>query len=319
MVHDEAGLISLHGPELAERSSTSRLLGAPPGYLGYGTAAGTLVDAVRRRPHCVLLVRDVDRAHPEVQAVLAGIASTGTLTDAAGRTASFRSAFVVFTLSEGEGARAVSSPAAGSPGSTGSTVDVLLPSPSAAHQQPTSQLDGATAAAAPQAAGAAAASGATGVVGAIAHDGPAPHINSTMTSLLGSVDAVIRFKPLTPDAVGQIVDAQLEHLSAALSRSGAAGSGRGVVVQLDAAARAWLARAGYSQRAGAAPLAGVLRQCVLAPVGELLLQQRQVEADLGNTAGSASATCMVGDARSPVGPVRVMATLKGEQLRFAMA
>eukprot|EP00983_Pelagomonas_calceolata_P072890 1151913-Pelagomonas_calceolata.AAC.15 len=52
--------------EYTDRASLARLLGAPPGYVGYGKASGTLVDAVRRRPHCVLVLEDVDRAHPEV-------------------------------------------------------------------------------------------------------------------------------------------------------------------------------------------------------------------------------------------------------------
>lgn len=65
LYHEPAALLQLHGGEYGSRTSVARLVGAAPGYVGYGSG-GLLTDALRRRPHCVLLVEQADRAHPEV-------------------------------------------------------------------------------------------------------------------------------------------------------------------------------------------------------------------------------------------------------------
>ncbi|GFR52667.1 hypothetical protein Agub_g15261 [Astrephomene gubernaculifera] len=93
-------LLRLDMSEYMERHSVSRLIGAPPGYVGFGEG-GKLTEAVRRRPHCVVLFDEVEKAHPEVFAVLLQILEDGRLTDSQGRTVSFKNAMVILTSNIG--------------------------------------------------------------------------------------------------------------------------------------------------------------------------------------------------------------------------
>ncbi|GEL20836.1 ATP-dependent Clp protease ATP-binding subunit [Pseudonocardia asaccharolytica] len=86
--------------EYADRSSALRLVGAPPGHIGYEDA-GQLTEAVRRSPYVVLLLDEMDKAHPEVTATLLGVLDAGRLTDAHGRTVDFSNAVVIMTSNLG--------------------------------------------------------------------------------------------------------------------------------------------------------------------------------------------------------------------------
>ncbi len=148
----------------------SRLLGAPPGYLGHDRTTGTLVDALRRRPASLLALQDFDRAHPEVQAVLAGLASEGRLQDAAGRTASLAQAIIVY-----------------------------MPSSAAAAAHSNAGAGGAPAA------------GSTAGAGVV--------LRGALAELAGVVDAVVPFSPLSDEALGLVLDAQLREAARAVQRS----------------------------------------------------------------------------------------------------
>ena len=87
-------LIRVDMSEYMEPSSVSRLLGAPPGYVGYD-AGGTLTEKVRRRPYCVLLFDELEKAHRDVTGILLQLLGDGILTDSLGRTVSFKNAIVV--------------------------------------------------------------------------------------------------------------------------------------------------------------------------------------------------------------------------------
>jgi ATP-dependent Clp protease ATP-binding subunit ClpC len=97
---DEQALVRLDMSEFQERHTVSRLVGAPPGYVGY-EEAGKLTEAVRRRPYCVLLCDEIEKAHPDVFNVLLQVMDDGRLTDAKGRTVSFKNAIVVLTSNVG--------------------------------------------------------------------------------------------------------------------------------------------------------------------------------------------------------------------------
>jgi ATP-dependent Clp protease ATP-binding subunit ClpB len=86
--------------EYQEKHSVARLIGAPPGYVGY-EEGGALTEAVRRRPYAVLLLDEVEKAHPEVLNVLLQLLDDGRLTDGQGRTVNFRNALVVMTSNLG--------------------------------------------------------------------------------------------------------------------------------------------------------------------------------------------------------------------------
>jgi len=93
-------LIRLDMTEYMEKQSVSRLIGAPPGYVGY-EEGGKLTEAVRRRPYCLVLLDELEKAHPDVLGILLQIMEEGVLTDSTGRRVSFKNAIVVMTSNVG--------------------------------------------------------------------------------------------------------------------------------------------------------------------------------------------------------------------------
>ena len=93
-------LIKIDMSEFMERHNVSRLVGAPPGYIGYDEG-GQLTEAVRRRPYCVILLDEVEKAHPEAFNILLQIMEDGQLTDATGRKVDFRHSIIVMTSNVG--------------------------------------------------------------------------------------------------------------------------------------------------------------------------------------------------------------------------
>jgi ATP-dependent Clp protease ATP-binding subunit ClpB len=96
MFDDERALVRLDMSEYQERHTVSRLVGAPPGYVGYDEG-GQLTEAVRRRPYSVVLLDEIEKAHAEVFDVLLQILDDGRLTDGQGRTVDFRNAVIIMT------------------------------------------------------------------------------------------------------------------------------------------------------------------------------------------------------------------------------
>lgn len=97
---DETAMVRLDMSEYMERHSVSRLIGAPPGYVGYEDG-GKLTEAVRRRPYCVVLLDEIEKAHPDVMNILLQLLDDGRLTDSHGRTVSFSHCIVVMTSNIG--------------------------------------------------------------------------------------------------------------------------------------------------------------------------------------------------------------------------
>ena len=93
-------LIRLDMSEFMEKQAVSRLIGAPPGYVGY-EEGGKLTEAVRRRPYCLVLLDELEKAHPDVRNILLQIMEEGCLTDSGGRRVSFRNAVVAMTTNAG--------------------------------------------------------------------------------------------------------------------------------------------------------------------------------------------------------------------------
>ena len=93
---DEHAMVRIDMSEYLEKHSVSRLVGAPPGYVGYGSG-GQLTEAVRRRPYAVVLLDEVEKAHPEVFGVLLQLLDDGRLTDGQGRTVDFTNVVLIMT------------------------------------------------------------------------------------------------------------------------------------------------------------------------------------------------------------------------------
>jgi ATP-dependent Clp protease ATP-binding subunit ClpC len=97
---DEAAMVRIDMSEFQERHTVSRLVGAPPGYVGY-EEAGQLTERVRRRPYSVLLLDEIEKAHPDVFNILLQILDDGRLTDSQGRTVDFKNAVIIMTSNMG--------------------------------------------------------------------------------------------------------------------------------------------------------------------------------------------------------------------------
>ena len=97
---DETAMVRLDMSEYMEKHSVSRLIGAPPGYVGYDEG-GALTEAVRRRPYQVVLFDEIEKAHPDVFNVLLQVLDDGRLTDGQGRTVDFRNTLIIMTSNLG--------------------------------------------------------------------------------------------------------------------------------------------------------------------------------------------------------------------------
>jgi ATP-dependent Clp protease ATP-binding subunit ClpB len=100
LFNDERAMIRLDMSEYQEKHTAARLLGAPPGYIGY-EEGGQLTEAVRRKPYCVILFDEIEKAHPDVFNVLLQMLDDGRLTDGQGRTVDFRNTLVIMTSNLG--------------------------------------------------------------------------------------------------------------------------------------------------------------------------------------------------------------------------
>ena len=99
---DENNLVRIDMSEYMEKFSVSRLIGAPPGYVGYDEG-GQLTEAVRRKPYCVILFDEIEKAHPDVFNVLLQVLDDGRITDSQGRTVDFKNTVIVMTSNIGSG------------------------------------------------------------------------------------------------------------------------------------------------------------------------------------------------------------------------
>ena len=200
-------MIRLDMSEFGQPHTAARLLGAPPGYAGFG-AGGELTERVRAKPYSLVLFDELEKADPSVTALLLQILEDGRLTDSRGREADFRNTLLVMT----------------------SNADALLR----------------------QAAGFLPDAGAQTACPAFSPE------------LLGRMDAVIRFRPLSEPVLYRIAAAQLEQIAARARRAG-------LVLELRDDPAAWLARACLGDPAGARALRRLLQRRVEDPLAGLIL------------------------------------------------
>ena len=97
---DENNMVRIDMSEYMEKHSVSRLIGAPPGYVGY-EEGGQLTEAVRRKPYCVILFDEIEKAHPDVFNILLQILDDGRVTDSKGKTVDFKNTVIILTSNLG--------------------------------------------------------------------------------------------------------------------------------------------------------------------------------------------------------------------------
>jgi ATP-dependent Clp protease ATP-binding subunit ClpA len=212
-------LIRFDMSEYMERHTVSRLIGAPPGYVGFDQG-GLLTEAVTKNPHAVVLLDEIEKAHPEVFNLLLQVMDHGTLTDNNGRKADFRN--VVLVMTTNAGAQEMSRPSIGF-----------------TQQDHTS-------------------------------DGLAIIRKSFSPEFRNRIDAIIQFASLDPHSVARVVDKLVVELEAKLGSNN-------VTLELDDAARRWIAERGYDPKMGARPMARVIQEHIKRPLAEELLFGRLAE------------------------------------------
>ncbi|NNE52580.1 MAG: ATP-dependent chaperone ClpB [Sulfitobacter sp.] len=210
---DDNAMVRIDMSEFMEKHAVARLIGAPPGYVGYDEG-GVLTEAVRRRPYQVVLFDEVEKAHPDVFNVLLQVLDDGVLTDGQGRTVDFKQTLIVLTSNLG--AQALSQ----------------LPDGGDMAQAKRDVMDAVR-----------------------AHFRP---------EFLNRLDETIIFDRLARDDMAGIVEIQLARLMKRLV-------GRKITLELDDAAKVWLAEEGYDPVFGARPLKRVIQRTLQDPLAEMLL------------------------------------------------
>ncbi|MFM7268354.1 MAG: AAA family ATPase, partial [Cyanobium sp.] len=232
----EEALVRLDMSEFMERNAVARLVGAPPGYVGY-EEGGQLTEAVRRRPYAVLLLDEVEKAHPEVFNLLLQVLDDGRLTDSQGRTVDFRHTVVIMTSNLAS--RAILERARAGRDRTGAA-SADPTGDRAAADELDRQLDRAV----EEALG-----------------------RQFRPEFLNRIDEVIRFRPLTAADLQRIVRLQLAELSGLLRE-------QQLELEVEEDAVALLAEQGYEPEYGARPLRRVLRRLIENPLATHLLEER---------------------------------------------
>ncbi|MFY8158684.1 MAG: ATP-dependent Clp protease ATP-binding subunit, partial [Ilumatobacteraceae bacterium] len=197
---DEKSLVRIDMSEYMEKHSVSRLIGAPPGYIGY-EEGGQLTESVRRRPYSVVLLDEIEKAHPEVFNVLLQLLDDGRLTDGQGRTVDFTNTVLIMTSNL-----------------KGEPIEYFKP------------------------------------------------------EFVNRIDEIVRFRSLTQDDMGAIVDVQLEHLIERLAR-------RRIVLAVTPAARMKLAEHGFDAEFGARPLKRLIQKAIGDAAALLILEGKANEGD----------------------------------------
>jgi ATP-dependent Clp protease ATP-binding subunit ClpA len=200
--------------EYMEKHAVSRLIGAPPGYVGY-EEGGLLIDAIRKSPHAVLLLDEIEKAHPDMFSILLQVMDHATLTDSHGRKADFRHVILIMTTNAG--ARELSDrrlgfgESAGSGGSSRGALERMF----------------------------------------------TPEFRNRL-------DATVTFNPLGAAEIERVVDRQIDELRDLIGP-------KQVTIEVDPAARSWLAQKGFDRAFGARPLARLIERAVKKPLAEALL------------------------------------------------
>lgn len=205
--------------EYMERHTVSRLIGAPPGYVGFDQG-GLLTEAISKHPHSVLLLDEIEKAHPDVFNLLLQVMDNGRLTDNNGRSADFRNVILVMTTNAG-------------------AVDMSRGSIGFLEQD-------------------------------VRHDGMEAIKKLFTPEFRNRLDAVVQFAPLSPSVIETVVDKLLTELQAQLDQ-------KRVTIEVDEAARAWLAKEGYDEKMGARPMQRLIQDKIKRPLAEDLLFGRLAE------------------------------------------
>ena len=228
-------LIRFDMSEYMEKHTVSRLIGAPPGYVGFDQG-GLLTDAIRKQPHAVLLLDEIEKAHPDVFDILLQVMDHATLTDNNGRQSDFRHVVLIFTTNAG--ARDMSTARVGFGAGARS---FMISGTKVGEKIASFDLD----------------SGAGG-------DAKKAIERTFSPEFRNRLDGWIAFSSLPMEVVERIVDKQIDELRVQLRE-------KNVELQLLPEARRWLADRGFSPQFGARPMARLIQTALKKPLAERIL------------------------------------------------
>lgn len=222
LFNDDTMMTRIDMSEYQERHSVSRLVGAPPGYVGYDEG-GQLTEAVRRKPYSVVLLDEIEKAHPDVFNILLQVLDDGRLTDNKGRTVDFRNTIIIMTSNMGS--------------------QVI-------QENFASAFDGEKLS--------------EEVVEKTRREVIELLKQQLKPEFLNRIDEIVMFEPLTRADIERIVDIQLSHVRRMLEENG-------IQLEYTAAARKWVATAGYDPLYGARPVKRTIQRYIVNDLSKRIL------------------------------------------------
>jgi ATP-dependent Clp protease ATP-binding subunit ClpC len=243
---DESALIKLDMGEYAEKHTVSRLIGAPPGFVGFEDAEPALTEKVRQRPYCVILMDEIEKAHPDVFNVLLPIFNDGKMTDNKGKTVLFNNVIILMTTNAGaskvinllEGKSVV-----GIGSSTGNAEKDKMASAEKIYAE------------------------------ARLHENKGP-FKPEMINRIEEAGGFITFIPLTPEIIDNLVVREIDKVNKRLN-SQAGANMKDVELRVTPEIMAQLSKEGYSKTMGARPLRKVVREKISNQFGKWLMGNRE--------------------------------------------
>ncbi|MCA9360188.1 AAA family ATPase, partial [Candidatus Kaiserbacteria bacterium] len=228
MFSDPDALLRIDMSEFMEKHSVSKIIGSPPGYVGHDEG-GSVTEKIRHRPYSVILLDEVEKAHPEVFNILLQVLDSGHLTDAKGRKVNFKNTVIImtsnigaehisqmsnfgFALDHGEEAQFVQA--------KDKVIDTLK--------------------------------------------------NYFRPEFLNRLDEIIVFDLLSPEAIAEIVDIQVEDVIKRLAK-------KEITLKLSKEVRAYLAKEGYDPKFGARPLKRLIQSKILTPVANMMVGEGMLQ------------------------------------------
>mgnify|MGYP000848340323 CR=1 FL=1 len=240
----EDAMVRIDMSEYGEKHAVARLIGAPPGYVGF-EEGGQLTETVRRRPYCVVLLDEIEKAHPDVFNILLQVLDDGRLTDGQGRTVDFKNTIIVMTSNVGsQQIQELTAQGADDWEIEAAVREILRRGPAAAALEEVGKAAGLP-----------------------------PRVREAIASSTGSmfrpellnrIDETVVFHPLRKEAITRIIDIQLVGLQNRLKS-------REMTIALSAEAKSQLATEGWDPAFGARPLKRAIQQRIENPLASRIL------------------------------------------------
>ena len=242
----EDALIKLDMSEYAEKHSVARLIGAPPGYVGFDTAEPALTEKIRKRPYSILLLDEIEKAHPDVYNILLPALNDGKMTDNQGKTVLFNNVIVIMTTNAGAAQATSLLEGKGSMG-----FGSLSAASSAKTEEELSRI--------------------YAKARSIANGGP---FRPEMINRIEELGGFITFLPLDQAVVSNLAVRELAKINKRLT-SQAGANMKDVTLTVSDEAMQQLAKEGYNPSMGARPLRKVVREKVANPFGKWLMANKE--------------------------------------------